>query len=260
MQIDGIDVHEEGAGGETIVMIHGWPDTYRLWGAQAAFFKDRYRCIRFTLPGFDIDKPRRAFSLEETIAIIRGIVERTSPGRKVILMLHDWGCAFGYQLAMRHPSLVSRIVGVDIGDAGTREHLRSLTVAAKVMVLAYQLWLALAWRIGGRIGAWMTLAMARLAKCPSDPCFIDSRMDYPYYIRWMKAYGSYRGMVRFEPKVPMLFVYGTRKPFLFHTPAWAEALAARPGSRVQAFQTGHWVMSQDPDGFNRAVDAWLSAK
>jgi pimeloyl-ACP methyl ester carboxylesterase len=83
-------------------------------------------------------------------------------------------------------------------------------------------------------------------------------MDYPYYIRWMKAYGSYRGMVRFEPTVPMLFLYGERKPFMFHTPAWAEALAARPGNRVQPFKTGHWVMSQDPQGFNRIADAWLS--
>ena len=259
MQIDGIDVHEEGEGGESIVMIHGWPDTYRLWDAQAAFFKDRYRCIRFTLPGFDIDKPRRAYRLDEMMAIVKDIVERTSPGRKVILMLHDWGCVFGYQFAMRYPSLVSKIVGVDIGDAGTREHQGSLTLMAKAMVFAYQLWLALAWRIGGLIGNGMTLAMARIAHCPSDPRFIDSRMDYPYYILWMKAYGSYRGVVRFEPKVPMLFVYGTRKPFLFHTPAWAEALAAQPGSQVHAFATGHWVMSEQPERFNQVVGAWLSA-
>lgn len=259
MQVDGIDVHVEGEGAESIVMIHGWPDTYRLWDAQAAFFKGRYRCVRFTLPGFDIGKPRRAFSVEETMAIIKDIVEQTSPGRKVILMLHDWGCAFGYQFAMRHPQLVSKIVGVDIGDAGTRQHLNSLTAKAKAMVLAYQLWLAFAWRIGGRIGDWMTLTMARMARCPSDPQFIDSRMDYPYYIRWMKAHGSYRAMVRFEPKVPMLFVYGERKAFLFHTSAWTEALAARPGSQVSAFKTGHWVMSQEPQRFNQVVDAWLSS-
>jgi pimeloyl-ACP methyl ester carboxylesterase len=238
-------------------MIHGWPDTYRLWDAQVAHFKDRYRCIRFTLPGFDIDKPRRAVPLEEMIETLRTIVEEASPGRPVILMLHDWGCAFGYQLAMRHPSLVSRIVGIDIGDAGTKQHLRSLTATAKVMVLAYQLWLATAWRIGGRIGDGMTLWMARRARCPSDPRFIDSRMDYPYYIRWAKAHGSYRGMVRFEPKVPMLFAYGTKKPFMFHTAAWAEALAARPGNEVHAFPTGHWVMVQARDDLNKAVDAWL---
>jgi pimeloyl-ACP methyl ester carboxylesterase len=258
LQIDGIDVFVEGDGNESIVMIHGWPDTYRLWDAQVAFFKDRYRCVRFTLPGFDIDKPRRAFSLEETLAIFRKIIEETSPGRKVILMLHDWGAVFGYQLAMRHPSLVSKIVGVDIGDAGTRQHVRSLSAKAKAMVFAYQIWLAIAWRIGGGIGDWMTLWMARAIRCPSDPRFIDSRMDYPYYIRWMKACGSYRAMVRFEPPVPMFFVYGSRKPFLFHTPAWADALAARPGNQVLALETGHWVMSQQPQRFNQAVDAWLS--
>src|SRR5205085_1001213 len=146
--------------------------------------------------------------LEEMIEMLRKIVEEASPGRPVILMLHDWGCAFGYQLAMRHPSLVSRIVGVDIGDAGTKAHLQSLTAKAKVMVLAYQLWLAAAWRIGGPIGDWMTRWMAGLLRAPSDRRLIDSRMDYPYYIRWAKAHGSYRGMVRFEPKVPMFFAYG----------------------------------------------------
>ena len=120
LEIDGVDVFVEGDDEESIVMIHGWPDTYRLWDAQAAFFKDRYRCVRFTLPGFDIGKPRRAFSLAETMSIFKDIVERTCPGRRVILMLHDWGCAFGYQFAMRNPSLVAKIVGVDIGDAGTR--------------------------------------------------------------------------------------------------------------------------------------------
>ena len=256
----GVDVVVEGDGPETIVMIHGWPDTYRLWDAQAAYFKSRYRCVRFTLPGFDIDRPRRAYSLEETLAIIGDIVEQTSSGRKVILMLHDWGCAFGYQFAMRNPERVSRIVGVDIGDAGTRQHLRSLTMKAKVAVLAYQLWLAFAWRIGGRLGDWMTLWMAKMARCPSDRRFIDSRMDYPYHIRWMKSHGSYRGMVRFEPMVPMLFIYGERKPFMFHTREWAQALAAKPGNRVEAFATGHWVMSKEPRRFNEVVDAWFRAQ
>lgn len=255
LQVDGIDVFVEGEGDESIVMIHGWPDTYRLWDAQAAFFKDRYRCVRFTLPGFDIDKPRRAYSFAETMAIVKNIVERTSPGRRVILMLHDWGCVFGYQFAMRHPSLVSKIVGVDIGDAGTRAHVRSLSAGAKAMIFAYQIWLAMAWRIGGRIGDWMTLRMARIARAPADPRFIDSRMDYPYYNTWFRKQG--REMVRFEPTVPMLFIYGKRKPFLFHTPEWADALASRPGSQALAFDTGHWVMSQKPREFNEAVDRWL---
>ncbi|MGE5093952.1 MAG: alpha/beta fold hydrolase [Betaproteobacteria bacterium] len=260
LEVDGIDVFVEGDGGESIVMIHGWPDTWRLWDAQAAFFKDRYRCVRFTLPGFDIDKPRRAFSFAETMSVIGNIVDRTCPGQRVILMLHDWGCAFGYQYAMRNPSRVSRIIGVDIGDTGTRQHARSLSATAKMMAFSYQMWLAIAWRIGGPLGDWMTRWLARVFRAPSDQRLIDSRMDYPYYIAWFKAHGSYRDMVRFEPPVPMLFVYGKRKPFLFHTPAWADALAARPGCAVRAFDTGHWVMSEQPRQFNEAVDAWLAGR
>jgi len=260
LEIDGIDVFVEGEGPEAIVMIHGWPDTYRLWDAQAAFFRDRYRCVRFTLPGFDIAKPRRAFPLAETLSIVEHIVERTCADRPAILMLHDWGCAFGYQFAMRHPARVSRIVGVDIGDAGTRAHRQSLTAQAKAMVFAYQMWLAIAWRIGGRAGGWMTRWMARTVGCRSDPRFIDSRMDYPYDIVWFGTHGSYRGMVPFDPPVPMLFVHGKRKPFLFHTPAWADALAARPGSAVHAFDTGHWVMRERPREFNEVVDRWLGGR
>ena len=84
LQIDGIDVFVEGEGNETIVMIHGWPDTYRLWDAQVAFFKEHYRCVRFTLPGFDIDKPRQPFSLAQTIAMFKKIIQQTCPAQRVV--------------------------------------------------------------------------------------------------------------------------------------------------------------------------------
>ena len=45
-------VHVEGQGPYTIVMVHGFPDTYRLWDGTVAALKDSYRCARFTLPGF----------------------------------------------------------------------------------------------------------------------------------------------------------------------------------------------------------------
>ena len=44
MIIDGIEVLIEGSGrpdAQTIVMIHGWPDTLRLWDAQVAALTGR---------------------------------------------------------------------------------------------------------------------------------------------------------------------------------------------------------------------------
>jgi pimeloyl-ACP methyl ester carboxylesterase len=55
----------------------------------------------------------------------------------------------------------------------------------------------------------------------------------------------------------MLFVYGRRKPFMFHSSAWADEVAADPRNRVLAFDSGHWVMVERADEFNRAVAAWL---
>jgi pimeloyl-ACP methyl ester carboxylesterase len=257
--VAGIDVHVEGNGAETIVMVHGWPDTYRLWDAQTAFLKDKYRCVRFTLPGFDEAQPRRIHTVDEVTGLIRQVVEQVAPGQKVALMLHDWGCIYGYEFYMRNPDLVERIIGVDIGEA--RSLQRELDMRAKLSVLFYQVWLALAWKLGGRPGDWMTRQMARWIRARSDPRFIGSRMNYPYYLAWFggdQAFG--RQIRRFQPACPMLYIFGARKPFMFHRRAWIEWLAQQPGCRVEAFDTGHWVMLQQPDRFNHLVADWLDTK
>ena len=257
MRIDGIEVIVEGQGTKSILMIHGWPDTHRLWDGQVAALSERYRCVRFTLPGFDRKPGKHAHSLDEVIELIRRIVEQACAGERVVLLVHDWGCLFGYQFATRYPDLVERVIGVDIGDAGSRRNLAELGAKGKLLVLAYQLWLATAWRIGGAIGDLMARGMARALRCPTDPRSIHSGMGYPYALRWFGVAGGLKNLKTFEPRTPMLFIYGERKPFMFHSQAWAERLAARPQSRVLGLPTGHWVMIGRAREFNDAVSAWL---
>jgi pimeloyl-ACP methyl ester carboxylesterase len=57
----------------------------------------------------------------------------------------------------------------------------------------------------------------------------------------------------------MLFIYGTKKPFMFHTKEWAEQLDRRPGGKVLAMKTDHWPMRSAPNEFNQAVLGWLTA-
>jgi len=255
--VDGIDIYIEGEGPETIIMIHGWPDTYRLWDAQVAELKQRYRCVRFTLPGFDIDKPRRSYTLNAMIRTLLHIVNSVSQKQKVILMLHDWGCVFGYEFYMRNKTLVSAIIGVDIGDAQSKATGRSRSVGQKMMVASYQSTLALAWAMGGPVGNMMTKGMARMLGAPSPREYISSGMNYPYYILTAGAAGSYSSLVPFVPKVPMLYIYGTSKPFMFHSPQWTENLAATPGCKVAALETDHWPMLRAPERFNDIVIKWL---
>lgn len=255
--VDNVDVFIEGEGTETIVMIHGWPDTYRVWDAQVAELKQRYRCVRFTLPGFDLNKPRRSYSLDATMRVLLHIVNSVSRKEKVILMLHDWGCVFGYEFYMRNKSLVSAIVGVDIGDAQSKATNRSRSLGQKLMVSGYQSTLALAWAMGGPLGNMMTKTMAKVLGAPSEPAYIRSCMNYPYYILTAGAAGSYSSLVPFVPKVPMLYIYGIRKPFMFHSPQWTETMAAREGCKVVAMETDHWPMLRQPERFNDIVINWL---
>jgi pimeloyl-ACP methyl ester carboxylesterase len=257
MVVDGVDIFIEGEGSETIVMIHGWPDTYRVWDAQVAELRHRYRCVRFTLPGFDITKPRRSYSLDAMMRVLLHIVNSVSQKQKVILMLHDWGCVFGYEFYMRNKALVSTIIGVDIGDAQSKAIARSRSVGQKLMVSGYQSTLALAWAIGGPVGNLMTRTMVRLLGAPSPKEYISVGMNYPYYILGAGAAGSYSSLVPFVPRVPMLFIYGTRKPFMFHSPQWSEHLAGKPGCKVVAMETDHWPMQRQPERFNDIVISWL---
>lgn len=255
--LDGIELIEEGKGKQVIVMIHGWPDTWRLWDGTVAALKDRFRCVRFTLPGFDITQPARPTSVAQMVALFDRIVDHAGRGAPVTLLLHDWGCSFGYEYAMTHRDKVERLIGVDIGDANSAAFVRSLSAQARWMIASYQLWLATAWKIGGAIGDRMTRRTARMARWPGALDEIGAQMNYPYAMRWFGAVGGMRGLARLEPHCPMLYLYGERKPFVFHTSQWVQALAARPGCRVVPMRTGHWVMLDQPEAFNRELRDWL---
>jgi len=101
-------------------MIQRWPRTPAAsWIVRSQSLRRQYRCVRFTIPGFDRATSRAPHALDELVDFVGRVVEQACAGGPVTLLLHDWGCFFGYQFALRHPERVRRIVGVDVGDAGS---------------------------------------------------------------------------------------------------------------------------------------------
>ncbi|WP_372660517.1 alpha/beta fold hydrolase [Hydrogenophaga sp.] len=264
-QIEGIDVQVEGEGSSTVLLLHGWPDTRALWDDTVAALRDGYRCVRFNLPGYDLAKPPGGLSVDAMVVLMAAVVSRVSPGAPVTLLIHDWGSIFGQEFAARHPERVERVVIVDVGDASSGAYLKSLKAKAKLMILGYQLWLALAWQLG-KMGATgvadrMTRFMAKAIGCRNPPGHIGWQMNYPYGMQWLGTYGGFKGLSRVRanapPRVPTLFVYGQRKPFMFHSSQWLQTLEATPGCAVHEIPAGHWLMRQKPERFNPVVRAWL---
>lgn len=263
LRVEGIEVHIEGTGERTLLMLHGWPDTLALWRPTVAALSDRYRCVRLTLPGFGTGQAGAPVSLERMTELLRKVVDAVSPDAPVTLVLHDWGCVFGFELASRHPARVAGIVAVDVGDHNSPAFAQSATAKAKLQIFLYQIWLALAWTLGRagpqRLADRMTRAMARAMRCPTPQSQIVWTMNYPYAMRWLGAAGSLRGAAQVRPACPLLYLYGKRKPFMFHSPQWLAWVQQRPGCAAKALASGHWVMVDQSTEFMTSVRQWLQA-
>ena len=237
LTVDGVTVHIDGAGEEVIMMIHGWPHDRSLWDAQVSAFAPNYRCVRFSFPS---QRSKGSHSIEEVAKLYADTVNAVNGGRPVILMLSDWGCVYGYQFALRYPELVSRLISVGIGGSSQMTYRASLDWKTRLR-------LAFAHR---RLKA--SSGSSRAA------CEASSRMQLPHVVSWLRASTPVAGTLPFKLRWPMLYIYGKRKPFSFHTRSFEAAVQSKPHSLVIAFRSGHWVMREEPEAFNSAVLGWLA--
>ena len=247
-----------------ILLLHGWPDDLTLWDALVAELVPRYRCIRVTWPGFAADASLVLPTLSEINDGVGAVLDRAVGRKAVTLIAHDWGCAFGYHFAMTNPGRVARVVGMDIGDARSPEHEQSLSMFARLGVLSYQWPLQYAFSLarGGRedMADAVARSVARLVGVAGDPVRVRARMGWPYWLRFNGGLDGLRVIVP-SAEMPMLFLYGRRKPFNFHSEVWAKQVAALPGCEVHGLDGGHWVMLGPTQGeTHRIVLRWLAGE
>lgn len=257
IRVGDIDVHIEGTGPQVLLMIHGWPDTYRVWDAQAAYFSAHYRCVRFTLPGYDDRTSHQAYSVDQIARLIDQVVDAVSPNQPVVLMIHDWGAVFGYEFYRQHPNKVAQMVSLDIGDALSSAHLKSLKPHQLALLASYQLSLAVSWQLPESVATRITRGFAKLLQ-HTNPKQAHRGMNYPYFLAWFKRLSQPLKPFSETPNCPMFFIYAKRKPLMFHSDAWVARLQAVPHHRVLGMPTGHWIMQDQPEQFNEVVWAWLT--
>jgi pimeloyl-ACP methyl ester carboxylesterase len=250
--------------GRTLVFIHGWPDDHRVWDKQIEHFAPREFCARVRLPnsgsGVDI---RGGLDFHDLTGRICAAIDRLCQERgreQVILIGHDWGAYLAYLVEQARPERVDRMVTLDIGGG--------IRVSAKeaALICAYQWPLILAW-LAGRVvpplGDRMTERVARAVGAPLDQreAPLGWRQNYFYYYLWrgmlLPPYRK-RLLRRYRPKCPLLYLYGLRKPVMFHSTSWLRWLDETPGCRQLGIDAGHWLQLTRPDEVNREMDAFLS--
>ncbi len=85
---------ERGGHAETVILVHGYPDTHHVWDGIAARLVDRYRVVRYDVRGAGrstTPTDRGGFSLVHLAADLIAVADLVSPGRRVHVVGHDWG-------------------------------------------------------------------------------------------------------------------------------------------------------------------------
>lgn len=108
------------------------------------------------------------------------------------------------------------------------------TISQILFVMVYQLFLVIAFIIGGPIGRFMTQAFAKVNK-HNPPYFdqINGSRNYPYFYMFknkvVSALNKEKGMLyKYVPSVPIVYLYAKKKPFQFHGNKWLNYLNETP--------------------------------
>ncbi len=117
-------VTEEGSG-EPLLMLHGFPDSARVWRHQIPeLVTAGYRVIAPDLRGFGASaKPAEeaAYTLGSVLGDVTALLDHFKLDR-VKLISHDWGAALGWALAAFMPERVERHIACSVGHLSALWH------------------------------------------------------------------------------------------------------------------------------------------
>ncbi len=146
-----LDVVDTGApngkgDGETLIFLHGFPESHRTWRHQIAHFSKSYRCIAPDQRGYrGSSKPQEveAYTPDKLIGDVFQLADALGVGNFTIVG-HDWGGAIAWGVALGgqmnakrqgrvsravianapHPSVFQRLLYLDEGQRESSQYIR----------------------------------------------------------------------------------------------------------------------------------------
>ena len=113
-------VEDEGEG-RPVILLHGFPDTSRLWRNQvSALTAAGFRCIAPDLRGRGrTERPGTVaeYGLATMVGDVTGVLDALHVERAAVIG-HDWGAALAWLVASLAPDRVERLVAISVGFPG----------------------------------------------------------------------------------------------------------------------------------------------
>jgi epoxide hydrolase 4 len=276
-QINGLGFHYVEAGaGPPVVLLHGFPEFWYAWHHQIpALAAAGLRAVAPDLRGYnETDKPRgiENYRIDVLLTDIVRLVEHLGVARAHIVG-HDWGGALAWQLAIRHPEVVDKLVILNAPHPAA--FARELRTPGQWWRSSYMLLFRLPW-LPERLLAAGNYALLRriLRRQPVRPGAFTPD-DIERYRRALAQPGArtaalnyYRAAFRYRRQLrgarrqieaPTLVIWGEQDPYLGVglTRGLEEWV---PKVQIQRLpNASHWVQNDAPEVVNEAMVRFLQS-
>ncbi|MFP5069366.1 alpha/beta fold hydrolase [Pseudonocardia nantongensis] len=124
-ELPGVRLHHAvGGRGPVIVLVHGFPETWRVWAPVGFRLLDRFTVVLPDLRGIGCSSvPTGGYDTRTRAADLGALLDRIAPGRRVVAVGHDLGGMVAYAWARDRRDQVRGLVvtGAGVPGAGLAE-------------------------------------------------------------------------------------------------------------------------------------------
>lgn len=278
---NGIRLHYVTQGeGPLVLLLHGFPEFWYSWRHQIPVLAEAGYCVVAPdLRGYnESEKPRWGYDLRTLARDVAALIVALGYERAIV-MGHDWGGVIAWQVAMRYPELVERLVIMNAPHpAAMLRELRSLKqLRMSWYIFAFQLpWLpeyVLGRNGANEIGRMLRGSAVQKEAFPrSVTAHYQAAMSKPGALPAALAY--YRQFVRDLPRAlwrrqlrawsriqaPTLLLWGLQDIALSVELTYGLEPYVKQLRVVYLPESGHWVQQEQPEQVNRLLLDFLAGR
>jgi pimeloyl-ACP methyl ester carboxylesterase len=258
---------------ETVVLVHGYPDTARIWDRVAPLLAADHRVVSYDgrgAGGSDRPATDADYRLDRLVEDAAAVCDLVSPERRVHLVGHDWGSVAGWAVAARLGHRVASFTSVSGPPvegylrwlrAGARDPRRwgavldQLARSGYIAVQRLPVLPDLGWRLlAPRWPDYLRATGVTDPPRPDTPTRLADALDGRRLYRangragtgtTATGSGTTTTTAAAGVAVPVLLVVADRDPYL-RADLVTAAAATAPRLTVARLDAGHWVPLSHP--------------